>query len=528
MAASWLERWLARILRYASQLFLSVFIFFTSATKRCSQLRIPPAKHPLLLLPAVELARRIRRREVPCVEVVQTYISRIEEVNPEVNAVVKDRFALALQEAEQVDRLLAEESEDEASLEEKYPLLGVPVTVKEAFALQGMPNSSGLVNRRSLVAQSDAAVVSLVKRAGAIPLGVTNCSEVCMWIESSNTVYGRSNNPYSLDRIVGGSSGGEGCILASAGSVIGIGSDIGGSIRMPAFFNGIFGHKSTTGIVSNDGQFPNAEGRQIDFLCTGPMCRYAEDIIPLLRVMAGPRAERLNLLEVVNLKQLKFYTMKSDGGSAFVSAVDRELIAVQQQVVKRLEDDLGVIVQEVNIPQFRYSLPIWSAMMAARSTDGKAATTFTELLGDHGKPVWPLWELLKWMLGFSCHTLPAIGLSLAEKFQKLEPNPGILQKTQELKKAMEDLLGTDGVFLYPSHPKIAPKHHHPIFTPFNFAYTGIFNILGLPVTQCPLGLNKEGLPLGIQVVSNLYNDRFTIATALYLEQAFGGWRNPGT
>uniref|UniRef100_A0A803V9W8 Amidase domain-containing protein n=1 Tax=Ficedula albicollis TaxID=59894 RepID=A0A803V9W8_FICAL len=111
----------------------------------------------------------------------------------------------------------------------------------------GMPNTSGLVSRRSVIAASDAAVVSRLKQAGAIPLGVTNCSELCMWYESSNRVYGRTNNPYDLQRIVGGSSGGEGCALAAACSVVGVGSDIGGSIRMPAFFNGVFGHKPTTG-----------------------------------------------------------------------------------------------------------------------------------------------------------------------------------------------------------------------------------------------------------------------------------------
>ncbi|XP_033871819.1 fatty-acid amide hydrolase 2-B [Acipenser ruthenus] len=528
MTLSRLERGFAQCLRVLTRVFLTIFIFVLPERQRPNATnRVSSAKNPLLLLSGVQLARRIRRREVSCVEVIQAYISRIEAVNPLVNAVVKDRFASALQEADQVDKLVAEESEDEASLEEKFPLLGVPLSVKESIALQGMPNSSGLVSRRDVVSHSDAAVVSLLKRAGAVPLGVTNCSELCMWLESSNNVYGRSNNPYSLDRIVGGSSGGEGCILASAGSVIGIGSDIGGSIRMPAFFNGVFGHKPTIGVVPNEGQFPNASGPQVDFLCTGPLCRYAEDLAPLLRIMAGPQAERLNLSEEVNLKQVKFYSMVHDGGSLFVSPVDRQLVDAQYQLIERLEADLGVKVQQVQIPEFKYAFQIWAAMMSSKNADGKAAQSFTGLMGDHGKPVWPLWELLKWILGLSYHTLPAIGLGLAEKLQSSKPSNDLLKKTQALRREMERLLGSDGVFLYPSHPKIAPKHHHPIFTPFNFIYTGIFNILGLPVTQCPLGLSTEGLPLGIQLVSNLYNDRLSIATARYVETAFGGWRDPG-
>ncbi|KQK78985.1 fatty-acid amide hydrolase 2-like protein [Amazona aestiva] len=367
---------------------------------------------------------------VTCVEVVEAYVERIREVNPLVNAVVKDRFEEALQEARQVDQLLSEGPGNDC-LEEKFPLLGVPITVKEAFSLHGMPNTSGLVSRRNVVATSDATVVSRLKQAGAIPLGVTNCSELCMWYESSNRVYGRTNNPYDLQRIVGGSSGGEGCVLAAACSVTGVGSDIGGSIRMPAFFNGIFGHKPTTGVVPNDGQFPNAQGVRTSFLCTGPMCRYAEDLELMLRVMAGPSVDKLRLNE---------------------------------KVVEHLESELGVQVQHVAIHKMKYSFQIWSAMMSSKDSDGQEAQLFTDLLGDHGKPVWPLWELVKWLVGMSSHTLPAIA---------------------------------------------------------------IFNVLGLPVTQCPLGLSSEGLPLGIQLVAAPYNDHLTLAVARYLEEAFGGWVLPG-
>uniref|UniRef100_UPI000E560464 fatty-acid amide hydrolase 2 n=1 Tax=Urocitellus parryii TaxID=9999 RepID=UPI000E560464 len=274
-----------------------------------------PVKEPLLLLSAIQLAKLIRQRKVKCIDVVQAYINRIKDVNPMINGIVKYRFEAAKKEAYAVDQRLSEKLEDESTLEKKWPFLGVPLTVKEAFQLQGMPNSSGLVNRRDAISKTDATVVALLKKAGAIPIGITNCSELCMWYESSNKIYGRSNNPYDLQHIVGGSSGGEGCTLAAACSVIGVGSDIGGSIRMPAFFNGIFGHKPSPGVVSNQGQFPMAGEAQEPFQCTGPMCRYAEDLIPMLRVMAGPGIKKLKLDAKVHLQHLKFYWMEHDGGS---------------------------------------------------------------------------------------------------------------------------------------------------------------------------------------------------------------------
>ncbi|XP_056156388.1 fatty-acid amide hydrolase 2-B [Lampris incognitus] len=490
--------------------------------------RLSPATEPLLLTSATGLARKIRRREVSSVEVVQAYIDRIQEVNPLLNAVVKDRFAAALQEAAQVDKLVEEETGGEEVLEDRLPLLGVPLSVKEAFGLQGMPHTTGLISREGVIATADAPPVALLKRAGAIPLGVTNSSELCMWSESHNHLYGITNNPYDLDRIPGGSSGGEGSILGGAGSVIGVGSDIGGSIRMPCFFNGIFGHKTTPGLVSNENQYPPASGRQEDYISTGPMCRYAEDLVPMLRIMAGTNAPMLSLSMKVDLEKLRFFTIPHDGGSPLTSPVNKQLIEIQRKVAERLEEDLGVKVEEVSFSELRYSFQIWDTYMGLPDKEGKPPKPFVELMGEPGSPAWPLWELLKWMVGKSDHTMAAIGLGLLEMTHKSKPSLFILQQKEKLQMEVEELLGTDGVLLYPSHPNVAPKHHHPLFQPFDFAYTGIFSTLGLPVTQCPLGLSKEGLPLGVQVVAGKLQDRLTLAMALYLEKTFGGWRDPGS
>ncbi|XP_073429162.1 fatty-acid amide hydrolase 2 [Dendrobates tinctorius] len=520
---SFLRRCAGFVLRASSRLLLAVIRLVSFFSRKLPAVSAP--RDPLLLTPASVLAERIRRGEVTSSAVVQAFISRIREVNPTINALVFDRFDEALREAKAVDDLVSSGTQDQATLKENYPLLGVPLTVKEAFALQGMPQSSGLIARRSFRSENDAAVVLRLKRAGAIPLGMTNCSELCMWYESSNNVYGRTRNPYNPQHIVGGSSGGEGCILAAGASVIGVGSDIGGSIRMPAYFNGIYGHKPTSGIVPNDGQFPNDTGRRAELLGTGPMCRYAVDLPLVLKIMAGKGVEKLSLNKEVSLRHLKYYSMENDGGCLFVSSVDEELVQAQRKVVRHLSAELGVSVQPISIHNLRYSFQIWSAAMSADGDDGQS---FTDLMAN-GKSMWPSLELLKWVFGLSQHTLPAIGLALTEKLANLNPEGSakMIQKAKHLKEEITSLLGDDGILLYPSHPKIAPKHNEPLAMPFNFAYTGIFNVLGLPVTQCPLGLNAAGLPLGIQIISSQHNDHLTLALAQYLEKSLVGWTPPG-
>ncbi len=240
---------------------------------------------PLLLLSGSRIAVRIRRREVSSLQAVEAHVRQIERVNPALNAVVAERFDAARAEARAADARVASGDGD------LPPFHGVPCSIKESFALTGMPFTSGLVARKGLRAAADAAGVARLRRAGAIPLGVTNVSELCMWMESNNRVYGRSNNPYDPRRTVGGSSGGEGAIVGAGGTPFGLGADIGGSIRMPAFFNGVFGHKPSGGLVDNAGQYPLAAPPAQPYLCTGPLARRAEDLAPLLRVLAAADIE---------------------------------------------------------------------------------------------------------------------------------------------------------------------------------------------------------------------------------------------
>lgn len=486
--------------------------------------RLPPIKNALLLQPAHELAKKIRRREVSSTEVLKAFIQRIRDVQPIVNAVVEDRFAEALEEARYIDELLASTPKTEEEIAEETPYLGVPVTVKEALALKGCLFTVGLPARKGFRANFDGDVVALLKNAGAIPLGVTITPELCFWWESYNTLYGRCCNPYDTTRTAGGSSGGEGCILGSAGSVIGVGNDIGGSIRIPASFNGVFGHKPSRGVVSNNGQYPTAAPPLQTYLMTGPMCRYASDLLPLLKVLAVDHAKKLKLNEKVNFEDLKIFYMENDGGNPLVSPVSTEIRKAQRKVLEYFHETYGIEPQKVDIPNMKHSFEIWSKII----TTSEMKPIDFEMTGRTGHANLFI-ELVKWFFGVSDHILPVIISGIMNKFLAPKDEKDAwkyYQKLNKMENAFEKILGTNGIFIYPTGPDYALYHSQALFKPFNVSYTAIFNLLGYPVSQCPVMLSKNGLPIGLQIVSGLYNDHLTIAFAEEIERAFGGWMKP--
>ena len=473
----------------------------------------------LLQKSATELAAMIRDGKITSREAVDTHIARIEEVNPILNAVVRDRFEVARQEADAADARLKENGSADLP-----PFFGVPCTIKECFSFTGMPNSSGLVSRKNVIGQYDAPAVERIRNAGAIPMGVTNVPELCMWMETGNRVYGRTNNPYNPDHIVGGSSGGEGAIIAAGGSPFGLGSDIGGSIRMPAFFNGVFGHKPSGGLVPNSGQFPVASGDALQYLTTGPLCRKAEDIWPLVNLLKGQNQEGDGTREItlgnpdaVDLSNVTVVMVEGNGRhkvkADMVEALHRAGTALQEK---------GATLRTTIIPELKHSPEIWSAYLMKAG-----GPTFSEMLSDGRKKNMAL-ELAKWTVGASDHTLPAILLALLERIPKMMPKQyeKFYQEGVALRKKLDDLLGENGVMLYPSYVSAAPKHYLPQLHPFSWSYTGILNVMTLPVTQTPLGLNNHGLPLGVQVAASHGNDHLTVACAKMLEEKLGGWAVP--
>ncbi len=467
---------------------------------------------------ATRLAARIRAGEARSRDVVDAHIAQLERANPRINAVVATRFDEARAEADEADRRARRG-------EQRGPLDGVPCTIKECFRLTGMPNTSGLVSRKGIVSRDDATGVDRLRRAGAIPLGVTNVSELCMWMESDNKVYGRTGSAFDPSRTAGGSSGGEGAIVGVGASPFGLGSDVGGSIRMPAFFNGVFGHKPTGGLVPNSGQYPVATpGPMQRYVVTGPICRRAEDLFPLLKLLAGvdgldDGARELPLGDPAHV-ELRGLTVL-DVRERIVWPVSDELLAAQERAAWLLAAR-GAKVKRARLPRLSSGLEIWSAAMSA--ADG---ASFAELLGD-GTPVRPGIELVRWAAGRSPHTLPSLGLVALEKVAKRmgERSEKALTLARELKAELDDLLDDRTVMLFAPHATLAPKHHRALLPPVKWAYTAVLNPMLLPITQVPLGLSRDGVPLGVQVVGGEGRDHVTIAVAQALEEARGGWELP--
>lgn len=473
---------------------------------------------------ALALAAALREGRTTSRALVEASIDRARIVNPELNAIVAERYERALAEADAADALLAE-ARREGDPSALPPLLGVPCSIKEAFALEGMPNTSGLLSRRGLLSEGDATAVARLREAGAIPLGVTNVSELCMWMESANHVYGRTSNPWDLGRTVGGSSGGEGAVVGAGIVPFGLGSDIGGSIRMPSFFNGIYGHKPSGGLVPGTGQFPLAEGQALRYLTTGPMCRRAEDLMPLLRILAGPdgqdggcEAVDLGDPAKVSVEGLQVTLIEWDGrirvAPELRKAMHRAGLALQAA---------GAHVRFAEVPELRHSVEIWGNMLSAAG-----GTPFRELL-EAGEPIVAPVELMRWAMRRSKHTLPALALAFLEELPGLggDGDPRFLTMGQTLRARLEDLAG-DGVLLYPSHARTAPRHGAALLVPWRWAYTAILNVMELPATQIPLGLDERGLPLGVQAVAGWGKDHVSIAVAEHLAGMMPSWQPPWT
>ncbi len=467
---------------------------------------------------AVDLAGAIRRRELQASEVVEAHIARHIAWTPKVNALIADRFEGARREAAAADQRIAAATSDEPL----PPLLGVPFTVKESIALAGMPQSAGLVARGGFRASATAPVPQRLIDAGAIPLGVTNTSELTMWIESDNRLYGRTNNPYDPRRTAGGSSGGEGAAVGCGGSPFGIGSDIAGSIRIPAFFCGVFGHKPTSGLVPNTGSYPATPGDDAGrMLATGPLARRGEDLMPLLRVIAGPdgvdhlaRTVELGDPSAVSLEGLSVTTIENSS----LLPMTRELRDARERAVGALAAH-GAVVRRVEFRTWRRAALPYLAMLqsgASRATltllrdAGADRVTVRSLARRHGPHTLPT------RLALAAELLPQMQGAAAEK---------LVETARELAAALIDAIG-DGVVLHPAHQRVAPRHGRTTGRPWLFTPAAMFNLAGVPVTEVPLGLSDAGLPLGVQVAAGLDRDHVSIAVGLALERTFGGWVPP--
>ena len=284
----------------------------------------------LCYLDATELARRIRGRELSPVEVTRAHLERIGVVNPTINAIVTPN-----------PRALDEARDAEAALvrgEVRGPLHGVPVTIKDCFDVAGLRTTRGSKLFSDRVADTDATAVTRLRAAGAVVLGKTNMPEFALWWESDNLVFGRTHNPWNRDRIAGGSTGGEAAALASGLTALGLGSDVGGSVRQPAHCCGVVGLQPTHGRVPLTGHWPATLLRHMH---VGPLARSVRDVALGLRVLTGPDGHDPYAIPVplpplpevaAQLPPLRV-GVSCEGGSA---PIDLEVRATVQRAADRL------------------------------------------------------------------------------------------------------------------------------------------------------------------------------------------------
>ena len=283
-------------------------------TRKLSPRKYVKVMDRLLFQSAANLAQLIRSKEISSEELVRAHLDRIQEINPKLNAVLKLRAEEAIREARGADAAVA------AGQTNGRPFLGVPMTVKDSFAVKGTVTTSGTLGRVSHFPDKDAASVAFMRAAGAIVLGKTNVPELCLAFESDNLIYGRTNNPYDVSRTSGGSSGGEAAIVAACGSPFGLGSDAGGSVRLPAHFCGIAALKPTSGRLPKTGHFMPPGGTLDRLWQVGPMARFVEDLALALPVLAQPDYEDASFVpmairppETVDLAKLHIASYTDNG-----------------------------------------------------------------------------------------------------------------------------------------------------------------------------------------------------------------------
>ncbi|XP_043272179.1 fatty-acid amide hydrolase 2-like [Venturia canescens] len=517
--------WLLRTLSFLQLVLLNILRPYFWYRDRAPPKVIPINKNTLLRLSACEIARRIRNGDITSETVVSAYIERIKGVNPVLHAVIEDRFEAALKDAKECDKKLASGELSQAQLEIKMPFFGVPFTVKESCSLKGLSQTGCLPSRQGIKAAADSPIVESMKKAGAIPLCVTNTPEQCAGFDAANLLFGRTLNPYDTRRIAGGSSGGEAALLGAGASLIGIGSDIAGSIRVPALFNGVFGHKPSSEIIPITGHYPMSDDELFQkYLVLGPLTRYVEDLVAAVRVMSGEKSKILRLDETVDLKKLRVFYREDAGKSFGVAPVDISTRTVIKRAVTHLKTCTAE-VRDAPVGSLTETLEITVASFFGM----KKLPALLVNPADPKNEFNPIMEMVKAFLGMSQFTKSAIYMQILRESRGFMSESSLhryRQKGQELRTKFVEMLGDDAVFLYPTFVSAAPPVGEVNLQTTGSIYCLLVNIFGFPATQIPMGLDRNGLPLGFQVIAGPNQDRLCLAVAKELEKRFGGWIAP--
>ena len=452
---------------------------------------------------AASLADAIRRRELSSVEVVEAHLRRIHEVNPVINAVVQ------LVEARAMDEARASDAELHAG-RLRGPLHGVPMTIKDSLDTAGIISTGGTRGRERFVPEHDAPAVARLRSAGAVLLGKTNTPELTLGWAAENPIYGRTSNPYDLDRTPSGSSGGAAAIIAAGGSPLDLGSDTGGSIREPAHVCGITGIKPTAGRVPRTGHIvPYGLGALDAFTQIGPMARYVEDLALTLPLVCGvdwrdPSCIPMPLGDPadVGLEGLRVATYTDNGLAAPIDAIARAV----RESTGALEA-AGVRVQEA-VPDALG--PGARLIQQLREADGGAWVR--RLLDRFGTETpGPMLDYL--LTGNEPIPLPEFG--------------ALLEELDEVRSRMLGFMRNfDAIVCPPLLWAALPHDTEPHDKYVSWINGIIHNLTGWPAGVVRAGATPEGLPVGVQVVGRPWREDVVLALLGHIEASLGGFSAP--
>ena len=467
---------------------------------------------------AHELARAVREREVSCRELVEGYLSRIAALNPMVNAVVT-------LDAEGARRRAAEADEALARGELWGPLHGVPVTVKDSLETAGMRTTCGVRELADHVPDRDAVAVARLRGAGAVLLGKTNLPPWTMDVHTVNDVFGCTNNPWDLTRSPGGSSGGAAAALAAGLTGLEVGSDIGGSIRNPAHFCGVYGLKPSWGLVPLRGHIMGPPGSlaPTDLVVVGPLGRSADDLELGLDVLAGPDDAaaigwRLELPppRAAALRHYRIAAWLDDPACP----VEAELVELMTAAVAAVRAR-GAVVDEAARPvDFTMADGVFAQLLAAPVGAALPQRTYDRLVG----------------LADTEDSAQA-ARRLTQRFREWSAAD---EERHRLREQWARFFTEHDVLLCPVVPTAALPHDHtgdlsartitvdgrPRPAMDQVRWAGVIGMAHLPSVVAPIGRTRAGLPLGIQIVAPYLEDRTAIDVARRLADVVGGFVPP--
>lgn len=455
----------------------------------------------LIYASVTDLASAIRNKEISSQEVVEAHLHRIEQVNGRLNAVVQLTAETAGEQARLADAALARG-------ESLGPLHGVPMTIKDSFDTAGVISSWGTPGRAQTIPEKDATIVARLKHAGAILLGKTNTPEFTLGHETDNPIYGRTSNPYRLERSSGGSSGGAAAIVASGGAPFDIGTDTGGSIRNPAHFCGLAGIKPTSGRVPRTGHAIPPGGVLDALTQVGPMARSVEDLMLLLSLIAGPDNQDpfitpmpLGDPNAVPLAVLRG-TFHTDNG---IQTPIPEIVAAVRQAVEALSSE-GIEFVEERPPGIEETIELLPALF--RGWDGGAMVR--RLLAGAG----------------TAESATSLGGYLAAKQASPDELVELIGRWDQFRRRMLAFFQGYDLMISPVNAYDAIPHGTIKTLYPGFSYTMTCNLTGWPAATVRVGTSANGLPVGVQVIAHPWREDVALAVARYLEQVFGGWHPP--